>query len=72
VRNNKSKGFIAKAIDDDGGGLLAGYGKFCRLGKGAGGGELNSGERGTRREFLWLNCIRNALVLENSLEAAEP
>jgi hypothetical protein len=33
---------------------------------------LNSVEGGTRREFLGLNWVRNALVLENSLEAAEP
>jgi hypothetical protein len=54
VRNNNSKGLIAQAIDDDGGGLLAGCGEFCRLGKGTGGGELNSCEGGTRREFLGL------------------
>jgi hypothetical protein len=72
MRNNNSKGLIAQAVDDDGGGLLAGCGEFCRLSTGTGGGELNSGEGGTRREFLGLNCVRYALVLENSFEAAEP
>jgi hypothetical protein len=72
MRNNNSKGLIAQAVDDDDGGLLAGCDEFCRLSKGTGGWELNSGEVGTRREFLWLNCIHNALVLANSLEAAEP
>jgi hypothetical protein len=64
MRNNNLKGLFAQAVDDDGGGLLAGCGEFCSLGKGTGGGKLNSGEGGT--------CIRNALVLANSLEAAEP
>jgi hypothetical protein len=70
MKNNDSKVLIAQAVDDDGRGLLAGCGEFCRLGKGSGGGELNSGEGGTR-EFLGLNCVRNALVLEKSLEEAE-
>jgi hypothetical protein len=32
MRNDNSKGIIAQAVDDDGGGLLAGCGEFCRLG----------------------------------------
>ena len=71
MRNNDSKGPIAQAVDDNGSGLLTGCGEFCRLGKGTGGRELNSGEGGTRNEFLGLNGIRNALVLDNSLDAAE-
>jgi hypothetical protein len=39
MRNNDSKGLIAQDVDDDGGGLLAGCGEFCRIGKGTGGGE---------------------------------
>ena len=72
MSDNNAKGLIAQAVYDDGRSFLASGGKFCRLSKDAGRGDLNTGEGGASREIVWCDRMRDSLILKNSLEAAEP